>query len=130
MDHITIDFETFSEAGYWWDEDGKRRPIDKNNPGLRGTGAAVYAQHPTTEILSLAYDFHDGQGPQIWVPGMDNPDALILSAMVFNKGYTIEAHNSAFEWLIWNYCAAKKYGWHPLPQEFLRCSMAKAYAHS
>ena len=74
--HTTImpdmDFETYSEAGYFFDG-LKWRGIAKNNSGIAAVGAAVYAEHPSTNILSLAYDLKDGQGPRLWAPGMQAP---------------------------------------------------------
>jgi len=122
---ITLDFETYSEAGYRWEGD-KLKSLAPNNPGIKGVGAAVYAAHPSAEILSLAYDFDDGKGIRMWIPGMQPPHCILEWA---SYGQYIEAHNSGFEFLIWNLVGVRKYGWDPLPQELLRCSMAKALAY-
>ena len=63
----TMDFETYSEAGYYFDESaGRWRPITSSPPhGLPAVGAAVYSEHPSTEILPLAYDLKDGTGEQL-----------------------------------------------------------------
>ena len=60
-----LDFETYSEAGYVWDAGrmkwGCLRGTDKK--GLGVVGAQVYAEHPSTEVLSLYYDLKDGRRP-------------------------------------------------------------------
>ena len=45
-------------------------------------------------------------------------------------GGLVEAHNSGFEWWIWNKVCVTRYGWPPLAVGSLRCSMAKARASS
>ena len=122
---IYLDFETYSEAGYQW-VDNKPKSLCHGKPGIQGVGAAAYAGHPSTEILSLAYDLNDGAGIRVWIPRMPNPDRNILWA---TGGTPIETHNSGFEWLIWNLVGVPKYGWVPLPQLYLQCSMAKSLAY-
>lgn len=126
-----IDFETYSEAGCvfmeemqkWIGPPGAR----KGQKGLGVVGTAIYATHPSTEVLSLAYNLKNGQGPRRWVPGTgcELPADLIAHVM---QGGIIEAWNSAFEWWIWNYVCAAKYGFPPLPIEQTRCAMGKARA--
>jgi DNA polymerase len=126
-----IDFETYSEAGCvydfaaqkWTGPPGAR----KGQKGLGVVGAAIYATHPTTEVLSLAYNLKNGRGPRRWVPsaGGELPADLIAHVA---QGGIIEAWNSAFEWWIWNYVCLPKYGFPPLPIEQTRCAMGKARA--
>jgi len=123
-----FDFETYSSAGYLWsDADNKWVSITKSPPhGLPAVGAAAYSEHPSTEVLSLAYDFKDGLGPRMWVPGMQPPTDLFDHIA---SGGLLEACNSAFEWYIWkNVC--EPMGWPPLPFEQLRDVAAKARAFS
>ena len=56
-----MDFETYSEAGFLWDEAGQKWgcPKGATRKGIFAVGAAVYAEHPSTEVLSLAYDLKD-----------------------------------------------------------------------
>lgn len=123
-----LDFETYSEAGYYFDEDAKKwKSITKSPPhGLGAVGASAYSQHPSTEVLSLAYNLKDGLGPRLWIPSMSPPTELFD---YIATGGLLEAHNSAFEWHIWeNVC--RRMGWPPLPYWQLRDSMAKAKAFS
>lgn len=125
-----LDFETYSEAGCVWRE-GTQKWISISGPGkkkgISQVGAPAYAEHPSTEILSLAYNLKDGSPPKLWLPGMPPP------ADLFNHladGGLLEAHNSMFEYLIWWYVGTRKLGWPQLPLRQLRCSAAKARSHS
>jgi DNA polymerase bacteriophage-type len=120
-----LDFETYSEAGHCWDAAARKWKSlpGATKKGLNVVGAAVYAQHPTTEVLCLWYDLHDGRGPQFWRPGFPLPHDLFACK-------TIEAWNSGFEWWVWNYVCVPKYGWPPRAIEGMYCAMAKARAHS
>ena len=126
-----MDFETFSEAGCVFDPlTGKwhglpRAPQKKK--GLPVVGAAVYATHPSTDVLSLTYNLKDGRGSILWRPGMPAPADLFAYVQ---GGGLIEAWNVAFEWWIWNYVCARRYGWPALATVQTRCAMAKARASS
>lgn len=127
-----LDFETYSEAGMdlviedgkykWQSVEGKGK-----RKGISAVGAAVYAQHTSTEILCLAYDLKDGAGSRLWNAG--DPDPVDLFQHIA-EGKLLEAHNSMFEYLIWTYVATRKLGWPELPLEQLRCSASKARAFS
>ena len=58
-----LDFETFSAAGFVWDDEaGKWRGPPNASQGKKGlfvVGAAVYTEDPSCEVLSLAYDLKD-----------------------------------------------------------------------
>lgn len=146
------DFETYSEAGYVW-VPGMQVPASwKQNPksgwvvvpakhkpgywthipnapqsrkGLTVVGAAQYATHPSTEVLSFVYNLKDGRGSRWWRPDMPNPVELFDHLA---RGGLLEAHNSAFEHWIWNYCCTRRYGWPWLNPLQLRCTMAKSRA--
>ena len=123
-----LDFETYSEAGYVWRE-GDRKWISagvKGSPGLKAVGAPAYAEHPTTEVMSLTYNLKDGRGPRLWMPG--DPPPLDLFAHIAS-GKLLEAYNSMFEFLIWHYVCTRM-GWPPLDLRQLRCAAAKARAFS
>lgn len=126
-----IDFETYSEAGYIWNDATDRwekPPGAQNNAnGIEIVGAANYTQHPSAEILSVAYDLKDGRGRRRWKPGDAEPLDLFLH---IESGCLLEAWNAAFErWCFVN-LAGPRYGW-PVPDaKQWRCAMAKARAHA
>ena len=125
-----FDFETYSEAGYVYNPEASMfvQPprAASGKVGLKLVGSAVYARHPSTEVMSMAYNLKDGLGTRLWHPecGWLPVDlfALIMS------GGLLEAHNAGFENEIWNNVCVPKYGFPPLPTKQLRCSMAKAAA--
>lgn len=122
-----MDFETYSEAGYQFSPAlGRFISTQKNKPGLQAINAAVYAEHPSTRVICLAYDMQDGNGTRLWVPG-DKPP-INLWRHIHNGGL-IEAHNSGFEWYIWNLICCRRMGWPRLPLYQLRCSAAQSRAH-
>jgi DNA polymerase len=125
-----LDFETYSEAGCVWRE-GTRKWISISGAGkkkgISEVGAPAYAEHDSTEILSLSYNLKRSAGPKLWTPGMPPPEDL------FNHladGGLLEAHNSGFEYYVWFYVAYLKMGWPMIPLRQLRCSMAKARSFS
>ncbi len=128
---IPVDVETYSEAGYLWSDvksyttGGKEKPgwlaLKKGQKsGLHAVGGWCYAEHPTTELLSMDY------GGAFWVPGMAAP--LDLFEHIANGGL-IEAHNSLFEWMIWLHVCHRRMGWPDLPLSQMRCTMARCNAH-
>lgn len=119
-EYPTLDFETYSEAGYYWDGD-KPKTLQKNKTGISIAGAAVYAEHPTSRILCLDYD------TGFWIPGTPEPVALFD---YIARGGILEAHNSFFEWCVWHYVCHLRMKWPALPYQQLRCSAAKCAAHS
>jgi DNA polymerase len=124
-----MDFEAYSEAGYYWDgtADRWRGDAPDGKGGLPVVGASVYSEHPSTEIISLAYDLKDGRGARLWAPGMPPPVELFEHIAA---GGLLEAWNSSFEYKLWlNVCVARM-GWPALPLRQLRCAMAKARAWS
>lgn len=126
-----LDFETYSEAGYLWDsEAGKWAALPGAPQGKKGlpvVGVAVYATHPTTEVLSLAYDLKDGRGKRWWLPSMPPPRDLFDHIAAHGL---LEAWNSGFEHWIWAHVCVPKLGWPPLPLDQLRCAMAKSRSHA
>lgn len=124
-----MDFETFSTAGYIYNESAKKwQSIVKSPPhGLGAVGAEVYTAHPSARVLSLAYNLKDGIGERLWVPGMPPPLDLFQHIA---GGQVLEAWNSAFEFHVWQNICVKRLGWPPLPYTQLRDAMAKARAWS
>lgn len=125
---MNVDFETYSEAGYARNGAGKNAKLEgADKYGIAIVGAAVYALHPSTEVLSLAYDPHDGKGPRLWVPGLPDPGELLSH---IGGGGLLTAWNSVFEWLVFQYVCQRLYGW-PAPRlDQMRCTMARAKAFS
>jgi len=123
-----IDFETASEAGYFWLPDSKAwaGPEGSTKKGLPAVGLAVYATHPSTRVLSLAYNLKDGTGSHLWKPSMSAPPAALIDHV--QRGALVEAWNSGFEWWIWNFVCRRAYGWPPMYVQQMRCAMAKARA--
>src|ERR1035437_9432913 len=127
MTIATLDFETYSEAGYYRGTDGKWHGVTKTAPGLPAVGAAAYAEHPSCRVLSLAWDLFDGSGPHVWTPGLPAPMHLLT---YLQAGGIVEAHNAGFEYWVWHFVCHGRMGWPRLPLSQLSCSMAKCRAHS
>lgn len=121
-----LDFETYSEAGFVWNGvKWEALPrASKGQKGLNVVGAARYAEHPTTEILCLAYDLKDGRGRRLWKPGDPPPQDLFDHIAA---GGLLEAWNVGFERKIWEKVCV---GWPRVPRAQWRCAMAKARAHA
>lgn len=103
---VHIDFET-------------RSTVD-----LKACGADVYARHPQTDAMCLAWAVGD-EKPNLWKLGEPFPLGL---EMALDEADEIVAHNAPFEIAIWNNCCVKKYGWPRLPVEKISCTMALCYA--
>jgi len=116
---IHIDFETYSEAGYYWGPDGKPHPLRKGRRGIEIVGSAKYASDPSTRPLSLAYKI--GNSPtQLWIEGMPPPQELIDAV---RSGHPVAAWNSPFEYDIW----PAAWGKVPLRQFVDPSALARAY---
>lgn len=124
-----IDFETYSEAGYVWNEDRQQFQALKNarEKGLFAIGTARYAEHHSTEILSLAYNLKDGLGKRLWIPGNSLPEDLFMHV---RRGGLLEAWNVAFERWIWLKVCVPKYNFPEISFYQWRDAMAKARAFS
>lgn len=98
-----IDFETASTAD------------------LKKCGVYVYADHPDTRILCLAYAIEDGP-VRAWIPG-DSPPRDLLNHI--SSGGLVSGWNTGgFERVIWHTFIAPH--WTGILQEQWRCSMIKA----
>ena len=127
-----FDLETFSMAGYEWNDEKKKwmglgQDTAAKKKGLSQVGTFAYAEHPSTTVLSIAYNLKDGVGPRMWLPGMPPPQDLINHIA---RNGLLEAHNCLFEWAIWHYVLHLRWGWPPLPFQILRDSIEKARASS
>lgn len=107
---LTIDFET-------------RSIVD-----IKKQGAWVYAEHPLTEILCLAFKLDEWKSAELWTPRSDAHQTKGLKELMARVD-TIEAHNLSFEYAIWKHIMTRVYGFDPLPVAKLRCSAAKASMH-
>ena len=116
---ITMDFETYSEAGYYKTPAGKWAPIRKNKSGIEIVGTYNYTAHPSTRVLCLHYDIGT------WVPMLPQPQDLFDH---IRAGGLIEAHYSLFEYFTWLNVCHKRMGWPELPLGQVRCSKAKIQA--
>jgi DNA polymerase len=127
----TIDGELFSEAGHVFQEPSDKYPLGRwvapegaSKPGIAAVGAAVYCEHPTTEILTVSYDLVDGRGIRRWRPGQTLPWDLMNH--LSDPDAPIEAHNAFFE-LSWvEKIAGPQHGWVVPDRSKWRCSMATA----
>lgn len=123
--YVNLDFETYSEAGYYFD--GRWRSVAGGQQGgLRAVGAAVYAEHPSTEVLVACYRLGGDDYIHTWVPGAPDP-VLLLDAV--RDGALVYAFNSLFEWLIWEHVCRRLHGWPELKLENMRDTMARARAY-
>lgn len=119
-----MDFETYSEAGYVFRE-GRWKPLQKGKTGIGCVGAWVYSEHPSCEVLTFAYDLHDGTGEVVWTPDHQSPLELFEHMA---SGRLAEAVNSFFEYCIWTNVCRRRYGWPDLPLDQVRDVAAKAGA--
>lgn len=124
----SIDFEGYSEAGYRWDADANKwaRLPGCREYGLPAVGAAVYAEHPSTELLCMSYWLPGNPTVNRWLPG--NPFPADLRAWV-ESGRPIKAHNVMFERLMWHHVAVPNHGFPPVHPSQWRCSSATARAN-
>ena len=121
--HATIDFETYSEAGFEWSPAlNKWVPPEGGSPTNRGlslVGVVNYTRHPSFEVLCCWYKL-PGQEPTYWAPGLPDPQPLFD---YIAAGGIVEAHNMAFEHRVF-----QALGWPEIPLAQQRCSMAKSRA--
>ncbi len=103
---IRLDFETTS-------------PLD-----LKANGAEVYAAHPGTEVVMLAWCI--GVGPvQVWQPG-ERPPADLMAALVDSAGPVIS--HGPFDRIIWHEKLVPL-GWPVVPLERWSDTSARARAY-
>lgn len=124
--HATIDFETYSECGQEFDGSGwKALKGAGAKKSIAAVGAAAYAEHPSTEVLTMSYRLpHWEHGAvQRWRPGLPLPQDLFDHIAA---GGLVEAHNAMFERLVWFHVCQRLYGFPELLAPQIRCSMAKA----
>lgn len=127
MQHATIDFETYSEAGFVYDKATRKWGplLNASKKGLQCVGTAVYAKHPSTRILSLAYKL-PGQDVKVIFPEPGYMPKDLCNFLL--DGGIFEAWNVAFERWIWEEVAVKHYAWPSIDADRWRCAAAKARA--
>lgn len=120
-----IDFETYSEAGLFFDENRWRKIVAKSSQTSLGiVGAWEYSRHPSTEVLLLAYG-RTLDDVKVWRAGDRLPLELLQHIAT---GGLVHAYNSFFEYSIWaNVCTARM-GWPSLPLRQVRDTMTKVRA--
>lgn len=107
---IYIDFET-------------RSKVD-----LKKVGAWVYSQHPSTEVLCMAFTL-DTKEVRLWKPSEHRPEVIAGFARLL-ADQLIEAHNAFFERAIWENIMVPKYGFPNIAPDKWRCSAAVAAYHT
>jgi DNA polymerase len=134
-----FDFETVSYAGFVWTGPDGKYPLGRwaslpgfsnQKRGLPAVGVRVYVEHPTFSPLLLAYDLtpqYGGTTAMQWEIGTPW-DALIPLFDHARAGKILEAHNAGFEFQVWNYFCAPRWGWPLLSIKQLRCSAVKSRA--
>lgn len=93
---------------------------------LKRHGLDVYANHPLTSALMLAYRFGDGvvKLVKLW-KGEALPQEIVDHV---RRGGKVIGHNVAFELAIWNLIMVSRFGWPELTILQCDCTMARAYA--
>jgi DNA polymerase len=113
---VHLDFETRSECNIW------------------EAGAWVYSQHPSTQILCLAYAIDEGPVKILTYDDFLNfqhfgfPCEDLIQAI--RDGALMVAHNALFEESIWVNQMVPIYGFPRIPIKQWRCTMAKALARA
>lgn len=100
---LHMDFETYSECD------------------IKSAGAHAYAQHPSTEVLMLAYAIDDGP-KYLWCPAEGEPMPDALKQWLAYEGAAKVAFNAAFERLIFKHVLGID-----IPAEQWRCTMVASY---
>jgi DNA polymerase len=97
---------------------------------LRKTNPYVYAKHPSTEVLCLAFKLVDTAGNTTKTFLLDKEQ---VKTPIFTHwgGLTfLWAHNAYFERMVWEHILVERYGWPKVPLENWRCSAAQARAQA
>lgn len=116
MTRCYIDFETRSTAD------------------IKKVGGRIYAEHPSTEILCVAWAEDDGPVHLLerdyWTLTQDGVYPICeLDAIAEDPDIIFVAHNAPFEQAVWENIMVKRLGFSPIPIERWRCTLSKAFAH-
>jgi len=102
VNYLVIDYETASACD------------------LKACGSARYSEDPTTEILCLSMRRENGT-VETWRPGAPVP--LVWQKAMLEK-WPIIVHNATFEKDIYRNIQVPEFGWPPLPEEQVHCTLA------
>lgn len=84
---------------------------------LKKVGAFKYSQHPSCEVLMMSYNLTGRPGDtKLWQMGDKPPEGLFLW---LERGATMGAFNSYFEYCIWKHVCVPKMGWPDIQLETL-----------
>jgi len=108
---VFVDFESRSQCDIWT------------------AGAYRYAEHPTTEILCLAWAVDDGPVRGA-IHGAELRQSIKEINALVSEGAEFHAHNAFFERCMWRFKFTPKYGALPIPIRQWRCTAAKVGAHA
>lgn len=100
---------------------------------VRDVGAFIYAHHPSTQVLCLAYKIGEAEAklwhrghPSLGIEESPFPEDL---AQAIADGCLVEAHNNTFERWVWEVSLLREFPNFPkIPLKNMRCSAAKAAA--
>jgi DNA polymerase len=95
---------------------------------MRECGAYIYATHPSTEILCVAFCVDDGD-PQLWLPGNPPPPAFLEAARLPHD-WTSVTHNYEFDGLVLEHVLVPRHGFLPIPLEIQHCTQRLALANA
>lgn len=108
---VDIDFETRSEAD------------------IMSVGAYKYAEHPSTEVLMISFSINQ-KNIYNWNPFFSKEKNLKRLEhcidKVVNGNHCFRAHNSEFEYWIWNLVAVRQFDWPKIPVEKFYDTMVQA----
>lgn len=102
----------------------------KSDLDVSKVGADRYAEHPSTDVLTLSWQIDDGEvltwSPFLGVERLEPLyDAVISGFPPLNMMTVFEAHNVRFERAIWREVMVKRYGAPPLTGLKMSCTMAR-----
>lgn len=102
MNYLVIDYETASACD------------------LKACGSARYSEDPTTEILCLSMRRENGT-VETWRPGAPVPPVWQKALL---EKWPVIVHNATFEKDIYRNIQVPEFGWPPLPEEQVHCTLA------
>jgi hypothetical protein len=114
-------FENPQDFFYW---DVESRSAATLGKGKSGVGARAYAEHPTTEVLCVAYA-RGNDPPEIWLPPEPVPDVVLHAATECDW----HAHHASFDRAMLE-SKLVPYGWPLVRPERHVCTMILALSHS
>ena len=86
----------------------------RSHADLVKVGAQRYAADLTTEVTVIAYAVDDG-AVETFIPGRGEPVPEVFTTAARDPGWTVAAHNDAFESAIEQHLLQPRYGWPLVP---------------